>query len=157
MLMLSLAVNADASDPVLASKLRQIGPVEANPYQSHTSTQYQQPSRQQSAKGLPAELAPLANEPPPGLFPDAASMRNNPALLVMQARKRWREKAEIELDNIGRSGFAGRELMDAAMVTDALRMRARGVAIEDIEKRMGLKKGVMAKLGGRGVLEAGYA
>ena len=99
----------------------------------------------------------MGQEPPPGLFPDPATMRNNPALLIMQARKRWQERAEYEFDNIGRSGFEGRELMDVGMVTDALKMRARGVESEDIEKRLGLKKGVMAKLGRPGVLEAGYS
>jgi hypothetical protein len=150
------AINADASDPVLASKLRQIGPVASNPYQSHTSTQYVPPSRQ-AAKGLPAEFAPLGNEPPPGLFPDPATMRNNPALLVMQARKRWQEKAEAELEEVGRSGFVGREMMDVGMVTDALRMRRRGVGDADIEKRLGLRSGVLRKLGPPGVTEAGYA
>lgn len=83
-------------------------------------------------------------------------MRNNPALLVMQARKRWQEKAEQEIENVGRAGFAGREMMDAGLVTEALKMRQRGVPIEDIEKRLGLKSGIMAKLGERGVLEPGY-
>jgi len=83
-------------------------------------------------------------------------MRNNPALLVMQARKRWQEKAEAELEHVGRSGFVGREMMDVGMVTDALKMRRRGVGEEDIERKLGLKKGILGKLGPQGVLEAGY-
>lgn len=152
--MTSTAVEFDASDPVLASKLRQIGPVEANPYQSHTATQPQ--ASRQSPKGLPAELAPLGQEPPPGLFPNAASMRNNPALLILQSRKRLQERAENEFNNIGRRGFEGREFMDVYMVTDALKMRQSGMSLVDIEKRLGLKNGMMAKLGERGVLETAY-
>jgi hypothetical protein len=108
------------------------------------------------SKGLPAEFTSLDQKPPPGLFPDAASMRNNPALLILQARKRLQEKANYEFDNVGRKDFEGRETMDVYMVTDALKMRQSGMSLEDIEKRLGLKKGVMAKLGERGLLEAAY-
>ena len=47
--------------------------------------------------------------------------------------------------------------MDVGMITDALKLRARGMDVGDIEKRLGVKKGTMAKLGHSRVLEAGYA
>lgn len=144
----------DASDPVLASKLRQIGPVEANPYQSHTSTQSQS---QTGSRGLQiADFASLNQGPPPGMFPDEATMRSNPALMVLQARSRLQEQADIELDNVGRRGAKGREFLDVYMVTDALKMRRAGITAEAIEQKMGLRSGIMAKLGARGVLEPAY-
>jgi hypothetical protein len=83
-------------------------------------------------------------------------MKNNPALLILQARKRLAERAQYEFDNAGRTGFEGRETMDVYMVTDALKMRQSGMSLDDIEKRMGLKKGVMGSLGDRGMLEPAY-
>lgn len=83
-------------------------------------------------------------------------MRSNPALMVLQARSRLQEQADIELDNVGRRGAKGREFLDVYMVTDALKMRRAGITAEAIEQKMGLRSGIMAKLGARGVLEPAY-
>lgn len=83
-------------------------------------------------------------------------MRSNPALLILQARKRLQEKAEAEFDNVGRTDFEGREFMDVHTLTDVLKMRQSGMSLGDIEQRAGLRKGVLAKLGERGVLEPAY-
>jgi hypothetical protein len=98
----------------------------------------------------------MENEPPPGMFPDAATMRTNPALMVLQARSRLQEKADKEFDNVGRHGAEGREFLDVYMVTDALKMRRSGMSIGEIEKKMGLKSGIMAKFGEVGLLEPAY-
>ncbi|KIW07210.1 uncharacterized protein PV09_02075 [Verruconis gallopava] len=147
-------VDTDASDPVLASKLRKIGPVQSNPYQSHTSTQSR--SARQASRGLTSKLNSIENELPPGLFPDAESMHSNPALLILKARKRLQEQADYEFNNIGKRNFAGKEMADVHMVMDALKMRRSGMHLQIIEKQLGLREGFMARLGDKGVTEPGY-
>jgi hypothetical protein len=70
---------------------------------------------------------------------------------VLHARARLQEKAEGE-ERLGR-GSKQREFLDVFEMRQALLMRdAQGKTPAQIERRLGLKEGVVARLGGKGVL-----
>ncbi|PKX92922.1 uncharacterized protein P174DRAFT_452184 [Aspergillus novofumigatus IBT 16806] len=83
------------------------------------------------------------------VFPTAA----NPALLVLTARQTAAKAAQEEAEQIGRPGFAGREFVDAWTIRQALTMRDRqGLSLGEIEGMLKLKKGVLGRLGAKGVV-----
>jgi hypothetical protein len=133
------AIESDAFDPQLAAQLRSLGPVTPNPTQSNSSTFG--PAPVQSSTGAP-------------VFPNPAS---NPALQVIRARQELSEKAEREFEGLGRAGFPGREFLDVVQLRQVLMMRdQRKMGADEIEGRLGLKPGVVARLGKRGIVsEAG--
>lgn len=54
---------------------------------------------------------------------------------------------------MGRSGFQGREYLDALTIRQVLAMRDRqGLSAEEIERLLRLKSGVVGRLGERGVV-----
>lgn len=54
---------------------------------------------------------------------------------------------------MGRSGFQGREYLDALTIRQVLAMRDRqGLSAEEIERLLRLKSGVVGRLGGKGVV-----
>jgi hypothetical protein len=63
------------------------------------------------------------------------------------------DEAERELENFGRRGFEGRKFLDAGSIRDALALRDAGVKSEEIERRVGMKRGSVDKLGPKGVVE----
>jgi len=63
------------------------------------------------------------------------------------------DEAERELDQIGRRGFEGRKFVDVGSIRDAISLRDGGMATVDIEKRLGMKTGSIAKLGMKGVVK----
>ncbi|GAM38408.1 oligosaccharyltransferase subunit [Talaromyces pinophilus] len=147
----SEAIDLDARDPHFAASLRSIGPVTPNPTFSHSSTfnqsrtfppQYQPqttPSVSQSGGGVT-----------PSVFPDA---NNNPALLVLSSRSRITKAAEQELESFGRPSHPGREYLDAMTIRQVLSMRDRQkLRDSDIERTLRLKKGVVRRLGEKGVV-----
>jgi hypothetical protein len=70
---------------------------------------------------------------------------------VLHARARLQEKAEVE-ERLGR-GANQREFLDVFEMRQALLMRdAQGKTPAQIERRLGLKEGVVARLGGKGVI-----
>lgn len=79
--------------------------------------------------------------------------RKNPAIAVLHARARLQEKAEVE-ERAGRGPSAkGREFLDVFEMRQVLTMRdLQGKTPKEIEKKMGLKEGVVARMGGPGVL-----
>lgn len=85
----------------------------------------------------------------PSVFPDT---NTNPALLVLSSRARIAKAAEQELESVGRQGHQGREFLDAMTIRQVLSMRDRqGLAAGEIERLLRLKKGVVGRLGERGV------
>lgn len=136
-------MNLDASDPDFARSLRSLGPVQPSSTLSNSSTFTGVPSPSSSGtKGSP-------NQPYPQIFPDASQ---NPALMVLKARERLQQEAEIEFAKTGR-GDGGRRFLDVSTIRQLLVMRdERGLGEEEIEKNMGLAKGVVRSLGARGVI-----
>jgi hypothetical protein len=72
----------------------------------------------------------------------------------LQARQQLQDKADRELDGIGRKGFQGKEFVDVHSLREALILRRKGMKGRDIEGRLGLKDGVLERLGGRDVVDA---
>ncbi|EME87244.1 uncharacterized protein MYCFIDRAFT_44464 [Pseudocercospora fijiensis CIRAD86] len=124
------AINLDASDPDFAQSLRSIGPVQPNPTLSPTSA------------FNPNQAARSGPDP-----------RQNPAVLVLEARAKLQEKAEIEFMEAGRRAHTGREFLDVYQIRQILTMRdQQGRKDEDIERRLGLKKGAVSRLGMHGIV-----
>ena len=57
------------------------------------------------------------------------------------------------MEMLGRRGFEGRRFLRSGEIRDILALREVGVGDEEIERRMGLKRGVVKVLGPRGVVE----
>ncbi|TID22726.1 Aspartate-tRNA ligase [Venturia nashicola] len=150
-------INIDASDPVYASNLRNLGVVDSNPFHSNSSVQ--NPSKQNHIPDFapPTNSRNLAydnNSPFP--YPSAANMdpASNPALRILQARGQLQDQADKEFENVGRRNFQGRQFLDVTMVSQVLLARKRGAPDQEIEKRMGLRAGIVGRLGKNGVVEA---
>ncbi|KAF2141023.1 uncharacterized protein K452DRAFT_251918 [Aplosporella prunicola CBS 121167] len=162
------AINLDAADPAFAAHLRSIGPVQPNPHYSPSSTSPFDPQRppgssstsQPTATGRrPADSSipdfstgPNPFAPPIGAMPNPAT---NPALAILAARERLQAEAENEFANVGRRGAPGRQFLDVGIVKQMFILRdQRGKSEEEIEKLLGLEKGMVKKLGTKGVSEA---
>ena len=131
---LPLAINRDAQDPDFARSLRSLGPVQPNPTFSNTST---------------FNNASEAAGSQPKIFPDTST---NPALQILNARASLSAAAEREFEQTGRKGFAGREFLDVITIRQILSLRdEQNVPAATIEKQLGLKAGVVARLGKREV------
>jgi hypothetical protein len=150
-----LGVELDSSDPDigLAARLSQLGPVQPNSTQSNSSTfnETHQPSSQSAS-----QFRSSASTPSQSIFPTAQrNAQQNPAVSLLTARFRLAEEAEHEFANVGRRGSPGRQFMDVVTVRQILVLRdERGVSAAEIERQMGLREGVVARLGRRGVVTA---
>ncbi|GMG11134.1 unnamed protein product [Aspergillus oryzae] len=123
-----------SNDPDFAASLRGIGPVSPAPTLSNSSTFASGAQRGDSVQTV---------------FPRAA----NPALLVVTARQKIAKAAEREVELTGRQGFTGREYLDALTIRQALSMRDRqGMPSGEIERLLRLKKGVVDRLGEKGIV-----
>ena len=72
---------------------------------------------------------------------------------MLQARSDLAARAEKEFEALGRKGFPGREFLDVVQIRQVLMMRdERGMRSDEIEGRLGLKPGVVEKLGKRGLV-----
>ncbi|KAF2738352.1 hypothetical protein EJ04DRAFT_429033 [Polyplosphaeria fusca] len=140
------AIDLDARDPVLASRLNSIGAVQPNPHFSPTSTSSLDPQRNPSTTRPSDDFS----MPPHSAFPDP---RDNPALRVLQARQRIAEKAEDEFTQVGRRGFQGQTYIDAGLIQLALTRKGKGEKHETIEPSLGIRKGRLDVLG-KGIVEA---
>ncbi|CAI7652931.1 unnamed protein product [Penicillium glandicola] len=119
------AIDMDGRDPDFAASLRSIGPVNPSPTFSNSST-FNRPGSMQT------------------VFPQAS----NPALLAVTARQRLTEAAEQEAEHFGRAGHPGRSFLDALTIQQVLTMRDKqGMRRGDIERFLGLKKGILERLG----------
>ena len=73
--------------------------------------------------------------------------------MVLDARAKLQDRAEIEFLEAGRRGHAGREFLDIFTVRQMLVLRdEKGKSAGEIEKALGLKKGAVDRLGVRGVV-----
>ncbi|KAE9969481.1 hypothetical protein EG328_006844 [Venturia inaequalis] len=150
-------INLDASDPVYASNLRNLGVVDSNPFHSNSSI------HNSSKHHHIPDFAPPTNSRTPAYdnnspfpYPSAANMNpaSNPALRILQARGQLQDQADKEFENVGRRTFQGRQFLDVTMVSQVLLARRSGASDQEIEKRMGLRAGVVERLGKHGVVEA---
>lgn len=77
---------------------------------------------------------------------------------LLTARYRLAEEAEQEFSNIGRKGSEGRQFLDVITIRQVLLLRdERGVSPGEIEKQLGLRRGVVGRLGRRGVVTTSEA
>jgi hypothetical protein len=106
-----------------------------------------QPTFSPTSTATPIVGAPLDSSLGP-LYPSPA---NNTTLTVLEARKRLQQEAEAEFQGLGRKGSPGREFLDLPTVVQLLKLRDAGSSPEDIENRLNLKPGVVARLGRQGV------
>lgn len=79
--------------------------------------------------------------------------RSNPAIAVLESRSQLQAEADKEFLEAGRRGHDGRQFLDVGMIRQILVYRdEKGRTAAEIERVMGLKKGVVDRLGMKGVL-----
>lgn len=77
--------------------------------------------------------------------------------MVLSARSRLQDEAEVEFMEGGKRGHAGRQYLDVYTIRQILQMRdQRGQSDKEIERVLGLKDGVVERLGGKGVVGMAY-
>lgn len=81
-------------------------------------------------------------------FPSSSS---NATLSVLEVRRRLETRARAELDNTGKSTDKGREFLDIGTIKQILVLQKGGASATDIEARLRLKAGVVARLGPAGM------
>lgn len=134
-----IAIKRDGADPdpnpmtnaAFNQRLKQMGVATPNPTLSNSSTASSYPGFPEQKPGAPS-------------FPPSPQ---NPTLNALEARQRLQERAEAEYENRSQ----GSEFLDVGTLTQVLIMQGRGVPHADIEKRFRLKKGVVDRLGPKGV------
>ncbi|KAL8730860.1 MAG: hypothetical protein Q9166_003787 [cf. Caloplaca sp. 2 TL-2023] len=145
-------INLDASDPDFARSLRSLGPVQPSSTLSNSSTF--SPSEPPSTSTATSPHSPQnQSQPQPQIFPNHLL---NPALQVLSRRSELAQEAEAEFTRL-RGGGEGRRFVDVVKIREILTLRdGRGMSDAEIEERLGLRKGVVRMLGGKGVVsEAG--
>lgn len=102
------------------------------------------PSQQPTSPSNPAQ---------PQLYPNHLL---NPALQILSRRAEIAAEADAEFTRL-RGGGEGRRFLDVGTIREVLAMRdGKGMAEGEIEGRLGLRRGVVGRLGQRGVVgEAG--
>ena len=74
--------------------------------------------------------------------------------MVLDARSRLQGEADKEFRDMGKRGAEGRQFLDVLTIRQILILRdQRGESNEKIEKMLGLKRGVVDRLGPNGVVE----
>lgn len=77
----------------------------------------------------------------------------NPAVSLLTARYRLAAEAEAEFASTGKKGAEqGRRFLDVGTIRKVLELREKGVEGSEIERRLGLRGGVVGALGGRGIV-----
>jgi hypothetical protein len=71
---------------------------------------------------------------------------------LLTARYRLAEEAEREFAETGRKDAQGRQFLDVVTLRQVLMLREGGTPAEEIERKLGLREGVVGRLGGRGVV-----
>jgi hypothetical protein len=119
---------------------------------SHPSPSSSSSSPNQS----PPQFLPSASNPEQTIFPTGGiAGRENPAVSLLTARYRLAEEAEREFASLGRKGSEGRTFLDVVTLRQVLVLRESGVEGGEIERSLGLGKGVVGRLGRRGVVGVG--
>jgi hypothetical protein len=111
-----------------AARLKEMGVAQPNPIISHSSR---------------APMFPSAS-PAGSKFPNTP--RNN-TLVVLDSRRRLQAQADEELNNMGKPNSKGREFLDMSIIQKIISLRQKGEEAAAIEARLGLKPGVVARLG----------
>ena len=123
------AVSRETFDPQFGAALRSLGPVQpsSSTVQSHL---------------IPNNNDLGGNRP---IFPDP---RNNPALIVLEARRRFAQEADAEIEQYGRKGFQGKRFLDVTVIRQILVMRDddHGKSDAEIEEALELYPGTVSKL-----------
>lgn len=137
-------IDLDGRDPQFGSKLRALGPAmpvaDARPQDSAFPTSSQPPVGQQ---GGGQNIFPSKTE---------SSGVTNPAIVIVNARERIGKVWEEERDALGRGSFAGRTMLNAGELAEVIQLRDEGMAVGEIEKKMRLSRGLVGRLGVRGVV-----
>ncbi|KAI9838498.1 MAG: hypothetical protein M1837_002456 [Sclerophora amabilis] len=139
------AINLDASDPDFAASLRSLGAVQPSPTLSHSSTfnSSSQPKQRNDSSSSP----PPSSSRPSSRFPDPAT---NPAVRLLHARERLADEADREFAEVSKRGHVGRRFLDVVTLRQVLMLRdEKAVPEPEIERILGLKSGVVGRLGGR--------
>lgn len=123
--------------PDFADRLRQMGIVQPNPTFSPSSIA----TPVSDASGINQSIS----------TPRYPSARSNTTLGVLEVRRRLEARAKHELENMGKSTDKGKEFLDIGTVKQILVLRQRGESALAIEARLGLRPGVVARLGPEGV------
>ncbi|KAK3310270.1 uncharacterized protein B0T15DRAFT_31584 [Chaetomium strumarium] len=139
-------IRADSMDPdrpdfigpEYADRLRQMGIAQPNPIFSPSSIA----SPFQDVSGIKQSLSTPR-------FPSSA---NNATLGVLETRRRLEAQAKDELENMGKSTDQGRAFLDIGTVKQILVLRQRGESAAEIESRLRLKPGIVARLGPQGMV-----
>ncbi|KAK0747912.1 hypothetical protein B0T21DRAFT_343631 [Apiosordaria backusii] len=116
-----------------ASRLKQMGIAQPNPTYSPSSIA----SPLVDASGISQSIS----------GPRFPSAKNNPTLGALEARRRLEEKAKAEMEDWGKSSHQGKELLDIGTIKKIFVLRDKGESEQVIEEKLGLKKGVVARLG----------
>ena len=129
-------IDLDGRDPQFGARLSQLGAA--------------MPVNQNKRDAFPTST----NPPQQGnnIFPSAQAA-TNPAILVVEARNRIGKVWQDESERLGRKSFAGRTLLSAKDIKEALRLRdeSRKTSAE-IETQMRLKPGVFETLARKDVV-----
>lgn len=132
-------VDLDGRDPQFGAALQRLGPA--------ISVERATPDK----AAFPTSTQPPLGQQGQNIFPSKAP-NSNSGMVVVQTRERIAQKYQQELDDLGRSSFAGRSLISAKDVKEALRMRDEaGVPEQEIEKQLRLKSGILNQLAKPGV------
>ncbi|KAI1492599.1 hypothetical protein F5X96DRAFT_625875 [Biscogniauxia mediterranea] len=134
--------DPQTSNPAFSQRLRQMGVVTPHPTLSHSSTVASPPPFP------PNTNASTSHQPLNQQQQYPAYQPQNRTLSALEARAAIQLRARAQSED----PRAGRELVDAGTLKQALMMRARGAAAADIERRLRLKEGVVRRLGPEGVV-----
>lgn len=118
--------------PAFSQRLKQMGVATPNPTLSNSSI---------ASPGPPSSGSS-------SLGPRYPAVARNQTLNALEARGRLQDQVDIQFENPA----AGREFADVNTLRQALMMRKRGISSSDIENRLRLGKGVVAKIESGGVI-----
>lgn len=132
-------VDLDGRDPQFGAALQRLGPA--------ISVERAAPDK----AAFPTSTQPPLGQQGKNIFPSKAP-GGNTGMMVVHARDRIAQQYEQELEELGRASFAGRTLISAKDVKEALRMRDEGGMSEgEVEKQLRLKSGILSQLAKPGV------
>jgi hypothetical protein len=131
----------------LAKRLSELGPVQPNPTHSNSSTFNQSfsPAQISSSSAFQHSLSTSGQT----VFPTS---KPNAAVSLLTARYRLAEEAEEEFANIGKKSSQGRQFLDVITIRQILVLRDKGVPEDEIERGLGLRRGLVARLGRAGLV-----
>lgn len=134
------SANPDSAEisPDFAARLHQMGIVQPNPTYSPSSIASPYPDASGIRQSVSAPQYPASSK--------------NATLGVLDVRRQLEARAKEEFENTGKSTDRGREFLDIGTIRQILVLRQSGVSAADIEARLRLKPGVVARFGPQGVV-----